>query len=81
MSQAKVDNYKKSKANRQKIMKREKIMQRLELVCIALVCVVFVGWIGYSVYAKIDRAQGTAQETVEFDASAVQNYVSGLTQD
>ena len=25
MSQAKVDNYKKSKANRQKIMKREKI--------------------------------------------------------
>ena len=77
MSQAKVDNYKKSKANRQKIMKREKIMHRLEMVCIALVCVVFVGWIGYSVYAKIDRAQ----ETVEFDASAVQNYVSGLTQD
>ena len=74
MSQAKVDNYKKSKANRQKIMKREKIMHRLEMVCIALVCVV-------SVYAKIDRAQGTAQETVEFDASAVQNYVSGLTQD
>ena len=73
MSQAKVDNYKKSKANRQKIMKREKIMHRLEMVCIALVCVVFVGWIGYSVYAKIDRAQGTAQETVEFDASAVQN--------
>ena len=56
-------------------------MHRLEMVFIALVCVVFVGWIGYSVYAKIDRAQGTAQETVEFDASAVQNYVSGLTQD
>ena len=34
MSQAKVDNYKKSKANRQKIMKREKIMHRLEMVCI-----------------------------------------------
>lgn len=81
MSQAKVDNYKKNKANRQKIMKKEKIMHRLEMVGIALVCVVFVGWIGYSVYAKIDRAQGTAQETVEFDASAVQNYVSGLTQD
>ena len=62
-------------------MKKEKIMHRLEMVFIALVCVVFVGWIGYSVYAKIDRAQGTAQETVEFDASAVQNYVSGLTQD
>ena len=59
MSQAKVDNYKKSKANRQKIMKREKIMHRLEMVCIALVCVVFVGWIGYSVYAKIGCKRGT----------------------
>lgn len=36
MSQAKVDNYKKSKANRQKIMKREKIMHRLEMVCMPL---------------------------------------------
>ena len=36
MSQAKVDNYKKSKANRQKIMKREKIMHRLEMVCIEI---------------------------------------------
>ena len=69
------------KANRQKMMKKEKFLHRLEMVGITLVCVVFVGWIGYSVYAKIDRAQGTAQETVEFDASAVQNYVSGLTQD
>ena len=76
MSQAKVDNYKKNKANRQKMMKKEKFLHRLEMVGITL-----VGWIGYSVYAKIDRAQGTAQETVEFDASAVQNYVSGLTQD
>ena len=80
MSQAKVDNYKRVKPIARNL-KREKIMHRLEMVCIALVCVVFVGWIGYSVYAKIDRAQGTAQETVEFDASAVQNYVSGLTQD
>ena len=76
MSQAKVDNYKKNKANRQKMMKKEKFLHRLEMVC-----VVFVGWIGYSIYAKVERAQGTTQETVEFDASAVQDYVSGLTQD
>ena len=36
MSQAKVDNYKKSKANRQKIMKREKIMHRLEIPFLVL---------------------------------------------
>ena len=51
------------------------------MVGITLVCVVFVGWIGYSNYEKVERAQGTTQETVEFDASAVQDYVSGLTQD
>ena len=28
---------------------------------------------------KLTEHRGTAQETVEFDASAVQNYVSGLT--
>ena len=81
MSQAKVDNYKKNKANRQKMMKKEKFLHRLEMVGITLVCVVFVGWIGYSIYAKVERAQGTTQETVEFDASAVQDYVSPLTQD
>ena len=69
------------KANRQKMMKKEKFLHRLEMVGITLVCVVFVGWIGYSIYAKVERAQGTTQETVEFDASAVQDYVSGLTQD
>ena len=66
MSQAKVDNYKKNKANRQKMMKKEKFLHRLEMVGITLVCVVFVGWIGYSIYAKVERAQGTTQETVEF---------------
>lgn len=80
MSQAKVDKYKKDKANRQKIMKKEKFMHHLEMVCITLVCVVVVGWIGYSVYAKASSAQSDTQKTVEFDASAVQNYVSGLTQ-
>ena len=40
MSQAKVDNYKKNKANRQKMMKKEKFLHRLEMVGITLVCVV-----------------------------------------
>ena len=52
MSQAKVDQYKKDKANRQKIIKKQKMMHRLEMVAITLVCVLVVGWIGYSVYDK-----------------------------
>lgn len=80
MSQAKVDKYKKEKANRQKIMKKEKFFHRLEMICIALVCTVVVGWIGYSVYAKASGAQSETLKTVEFDAGAVQDYVSGLSQ-
>ena len=45
MSQAKVDKYKKEKANRQKIMKKEKRLHRLEMTAIGVVCAVFVGWI------------------------------------
>ena len=52
MSQAKVDKYKKEKANRQKIMKKQKWMHRFEMTGIALVAVLVVGWIGYSVYDK-----------------------------
>ncbi|MGN1142323.1 MAG: hypothetical protein ACI4TF_14085 [Oliverpabstia sp.] len=78
MSQAKVDQYKKDKANRQKIIKKQKRMHRLEMAVITLVCVLFVGWIGYSVYDKVSSNQ--EKETVVFDAGAIQDYLSGLSE-
>ena len=78
MSQAKVDQYKKDKANRQKIIKKQKIMHRLEMAAITLVCVLVVGWIGYSVYDKVSSNQ--EKETVVFDAGAIQDYLSGLSE-
>lgn len=78
MSQAKVDQYKKDKANRQKIIKKQKMMHRLEMVAITLVCVLVVGWIGYSVYDKVSSNQ--EKETVVFDAGAIQDYLSGLSE-
>ncbi|MCI6043163.1 hypothetical protein MR857_07465 [bacterium] len=78
MSQAKVDQYKKDKANRQKIIKKQKRMHRLEMAAITLVCVLVVGWIGYSVYDKVSSNQ--EKETVVFDAGAIQNYLSGLSE-
>jgi mannitol-specific phosphotransferase system IIBC component len=80
MSQAKVDQYKKEKANRQKIVKREKRMHYLEMTAIAVVCVAFFGWIGYSVYDKVTNSASDTQETVVFDAGAVQDYISGLAE-
>lgn len=78
MSQAKVDQYKKDKANRQKIIKKQKMMHRLEMVAITLVCVLVVGWIGYSVYDKV--SSNKEKETVVFDAGAIQDYLSGLSE-
>ena len=49
MSQKKVDEYKKKKANRDKIMKKEKIALRLEKLAALIVGLAIVGWIGYSV--------------------------------
>lgn len=76
MSQAKVDKYKKNKANRQKIMKKEKWMHTLEMTVIALVCVAFVGWVGYSIYAKAEASKDPVN--VVFDNSAVTEYTTNL---
>ncbi|MEE1031313.1 MAG: hypothetical protein U0L12_04150 [Ruminococcus sp.] len=78
MSQVKVDKYKEEKANRQKIMKKQKLMHKVEMGLIALVAVVFIGWVGYSVY---DKAQDKAAETatIEFDNTAVTDYINNLS--
>ena len=50
MSQEKVERYKKEKANRKKVLKREKIKKGILSVVGTIVCVAIVGWIGYSGY-------------------------------
>lgn len=78
MSQAKVDKYKQEKANRQKIMKKEKRMHVLEMSAIALVCVLLAGWVCFSIYDKTTDSEGS-KETVVFDAGSVQDYLTGLS--
>lgn len=80
MSQEKVDKYKEYKANKKKIWRKEKIMHRLEMGIIAVVCVVFVGWIGYSVYEKaVNTDETIAADAVELDAGAIDDYISSLS--
>ncbi len=76
MSQEKVDKYKKEKANRQKILKKERIKHRLEIAAVALVCLLAVGWVGYSIY---DNVSSQVKEAIEVDNSAVDNYVNNLS--
>ncbi len=80
MSQKKVDAYKEQKANRQKIMKREKNILRLEKLGALAVCIVAVCWIGYSVYDKTTASDNTGEQVVtEIDSSALDNYLSELS--
>ncbi|MGN0344407.1 MAG: hypothetical protein ACI4EC_05525 [Lachnospiraceae bacterium] len=80
MSQAKVDQYKKQKANRKKEMRKEKIERiavgALGIVIVAAICV----WIGFSVYGKTTGSTGADAEnsTVTVNTDAVDDYLDGL---
>lgn len=79
MSQEKVERYKKEKANRKKVLKREKIKKGILSVAGTIVCVAIVGWIGYSGYGyyKTQKAENTTK--TEVDLSAVNDYLSTLS--
>lgn len=84
MSQKKVDAYKKEKANREKLIKKEKRILMLEKLAGIAVCAVAVCWIGFSVYDKSQEDKETVvQETVvqetEMDTAALDEYLSSLT--
>ncbi len=81
MSQEKVNRYKKDKANRQKIMKREKIIRRLEITIAAVVVVGLLIWFGTAVYQNsVAVAEDNADTvTTSLDVSAMDEYLTGLT--
>ncbi len=54
MSQEKVDQYKKEKANRKQNMRKEKLHNVLRKCMVGLVGVLLVGWIGWSAYGMYE---------------------------
>ena len=81
MSQKKVDNYRAGKLNRSKTDRKEKLIDRLEILAWVVICVAMIGWIGYSAYAKIEQKQESVVLETTMDTSALDNYVSGVTSD
>lgn len=77
MSQAKVDKYKEEKANRKKIMRKEKIMNVVRKCIVGIVGLVLVGWIGYSAYHTYEASK--PKEEVEIDYTAFDNLSDELT--
>ncbi len=79
MSQAKVDRYKSEKASRKKTLRKEKVKRSVTAVCGTVVCIVIVGWIGYSAYGYFltqDDKSATVQTEVDMDA--LSDYMSTL---
>ena len=84
MSQEKIDKYKKEKANREKIQKREKRIFFLEKLAIGVVVLGMVGWIGYSAYGVLTREDPNEEKTVvttEMDTTATSDYLKGLEEE
>ena len=69
MSQEKVDKYKKEKANRKQIMRREKMANLLRKCVVGTVGLILVGWIGYSAYGTYESSK--PKEEVQIDYTAV----------
>ena len=76
MSQAKVDRYKKEKADRKKTMRKEKIMRKKRCVA-GVIVLAIVGWFGYSAYDLHSSNQERAVAEVNYDS--VKDYLSTLS--
>ena len=57
MSQAKVDRYKEEKANRKKILAKEKRKRIAGTICGWLIALLIVGWAGYSGYNAYEKSK------------------------
>ena len=78
MSQEKVTKYKEAKANRKELMKKEKKAKQVRKVIAGIVCVVVLGWVGYSAVTYLQENQ--PRQEVEVDYSAIDEYADTLAE-
>lgn len=78
MSQEKVDKYKEQKANRKKIMKKEKAANILRKCIVGLTALVLVGWVGYSAYGTYKSKK--PKQSVEIDYTAMTELSANLSE-
>ena len=79
MSQEKVAKYKEQKANRKKIMKKEKRARLVRNSIAAVVCVAAVGWVGYSGVAFY--LDNRPRPEVNVNYTAVSDYMTAMEQE
>ena len=52
MSQEKVDKKRYERDHRRSIIRKKKIEEALSIVCVSVIGLAIVGWIGFSIYTK-----------------------------
>ena len=76
MSQAKVDQYKKEKANRKETMEKEKRKRMISKVCWSVAGAVLLAWVGISTVSFVQDNRPV--ETIYCDTSALDDYLNSL---
>ncbi|WP_346663910.1 hypothetical protein [uncultured Merdimonas sp.] len=76
MSQEKVDKYKREKANRKNIVKKQKFQNALRKCAVGAVGLVMIGWIGYSAYNSYTSNRPV--DEVQIDYTAVNELATDL---
>ncbi len=79
MSQEKVDRYKQEKANRKKIMRKQKAMSIVRKAVLSVAALALVAWLGYSAYDMYESGKERVVAEVNYDA--ITNYLNGLAAD
>lgn len=77
MSQEKVDRYKKDKANRKQIMRKQKMMSIVRKAVLSLAALALVGWLGYSAWNIYDSNRVRPVAEVNYDG--VSDYLNSLS--
>lgn len=75
MSQQKVDNYKKNKANREKDSRKEARTRKLEL---AIVCILIAAGVIWLVIAGVTTYTRSHPTTITINTEAIDTYVNSL---
>jgi len=78
MSQEKVDRYKKEKANRKQIMRKQRIMNVVRKCVLTVAALALVGWLGYSAYDTYTANQERESVSVNYDA--LNTYMENLAE-
>ena len=76
MNKKKVDKYKKEKYNRKKQLQKEKRERILYRIAGTALAAAIVGWIGFSVYARVQENKPVTYTEVNMDA--VNEYMDTL---